>query len=96
MVVSVELGTRELSARAHPSFSWCAEAGLTLAPSSRSSGQLLSATRQGCILDASSSDAECAAVVGTEFGDLSEYEVSRPSSGDVNGALSDERGNSNC
>ena len=47
-------------------------------------------------MEASSRGAECAAVVRSELGDLSVNEVSRPSSGDVSGALSDERGNSNC
>ena len=94
--VSVELGTRELSARVHPSFSKCAEAGLTLAPSSRSSGQPISATRQTCTMEASPRGAECVAVVGDELDDPSVNEVSRPSSGDVSGALFDERGNSNC
>ena len=47
-------------------------------------------------MEASPRGAECVAVVGDELDDPSVNEVSRPSSGDVSGALSDERGNSNC
>ena len=47
-------------------------------------------------MEVSSRGAECVAVVGDELDDPSMNGVSRPSSGDVNGALSDERGNSNC
>ena len=94
--VSVEPGTRELTTRGFPSSLWCAEAGLTVAASSGSSGQPVYATRLACSLEASKVAAQSGVPAERWSTDLSGISMGRSSYGDVGGALSVERGDSSC